>query len=150
MQGNWHDMMQGWSLLSGRELLSVSFLLICVTRGNSVADLLVYLLNPTGMCVINLPTRTERFLTQQSCHRHLVLNCPLGKLYANSLLSSLNSRGGWKFMESQAPTNDRSGEYTEHGTRNRQVCHNSCRSYTLISHISNEGWGQLEHQSAPG
>ncbi|KIK59013.1 hypothetical protein GYMLUDRAFT_45033 [Collybiopsis luxurians FD-317 M1] len=67
----------------------------------AVADLLVYLLNPTGM--------------------HLVLNCPLGKLYANSLLSSLNSRGGWKFMESQAPTNDRSGEYTEHGTRNRQV-----------------------------
>ncbi|KAF9038953.1 hypothetical protein BDZ89DRAFT_392024 [Hymenopellis radicata] len=46
------------------------------------ADLLVYLLDPTGM--------------------HLLLNCLLPKLYTNSLLSSLNSRGGWKFNDSDS------------------------------------------------
>lgn len=31
------------------------------------------------------------------CSRHLALNLPLAKLYTNSLMSSLNSRAGWKF-----------------------------------------------------
>ncbi|KAK7471924.1 hypothetical protein VKT23_000026 [Stygiomarasmius scandens] len=46
----------------------------------AVIDMLVFLLNPTGL--------------------HLIFNCPLAKLYTNSLLSSLNSRGGWKFDDS--------------------------------------------------
>ncbi|KAF9448637.1 hypothetical protein P691DRAFT_775279 [Macrolepiota fuliginosa MF-IS2] len=32
---------------------------------------------------------------------HLILNTPLCKLYSNSLLSSLNARGGWKFDQSK-------------------------------------------------
>ena len=31
-----------------------------------------------------------------SCDRHLIFNLPLSKLYSNTLLSSLNARGGWK------------------------------------------------------
>ncbi|KAK7051610.1 hypothetical protein VNI00_004589 [Paramarasmius palmivorus] len=47
----------------------------------AMADLLVYLLDPTGT--------------------HLIFNCVLPKLYTNSLLSSLNSRGGWRFNDSE-------------------------------------------------
>ncbi|KAJ3864410.1 hypothetical protein EV359DRAFT_73063 [Lentinula novae-zelandiae] len=51
--------------------------------------------------------------------KHLFFNFTLAKLYTNSLLSSLNSRGGWKFMDSTSDhnpiTTSRSGIYTEHG-----------------------------------
>ncbi|ESK80636.1 hypothetical protein Moror_16586, partial [Moniliophthora roreri MCA 2997] len=33
--------------------------------------------------------------------RHFIFNCVLPKLYTNSLLSSLNSRGGWKLSKSK-------------------------------------------------
>ncbi|KAK0487412.1 hypothetical protein IW261DRAFT_1558495 [Armillaria novae-zelandiae] len=45
---------------------------ICATL-----DLIFYLVDPTGT--------------------HLIFNFPLCKLYTNSMMSSLNSRGGWKF-----------------------------------------------------
>ncbi|KIY45593.1 hypothetical protein FISHEDRAFT_7655, partial [Fistulina hepatica ATCC 64428] len=45
----------------------------------ALTDLLVYLFDSTGL--------------------HLLFNFPLSKLYSNSLLSSLNSRGGWKWGE---------------------------------------------------
>ena len=34
--------------------------------------------------------------------RHLAFNLPLAKLYTNSLMSSLNSRAGWKFNTESA------------------------------------------------
>ncbi|KIM66819.1 hypothetical protein SCLCIDRAFT_21597 [Scleroderma citrinum Foug A] len=46
----------------------------------AVIDLAVYLAVDTGI--------------------HLVFNVPLAKLYSNSLMSSLNSRGGWRHSES--------------------------------------------------
>lgn len=65
-------------------------------------------------------------LTVVSYHsRHLFFNFTLAKLYTNSLLSSLNSRGGWKFMDSTSDhntiTTSRSGIYTEHGV-SQHVC----------------------------
>ncbi|KAJ3749897.1 hypothetical protein DFH05DRAFT_1518023 [Lentinula detonsa] len=63
-----------------------------------IAHLLTFLLDPAGV--------------------HLFFNFTLAKLYTNSLLSSLNSRGGWKFMDSttdNATVSNRSGIYTEHG-----------------------------------
>ncbi|KAJ3565254.1 hypothetical protein NP233_g7744 [Leucocoprinus birnbaumii] len=48
-------------------------------------DLIVYLANPTGL--------------------HLMLNFPLCKLYSNSLISSLNSRGGWRYDNSNNSVN---------------------------------------------
>ncbi|KII90546.1 hypothetical protein PLICRDRAFT_173946 [Plicaturopsis crispa FD-325 SS-3] len=43
----------------------------------AIVDLIVFLVNPTGL--------------------HLIFNVPLSKLYTNSLLSSMNARGGWAF-----------------------------------------------------
>ncbi|KAJ3766162.1 hypothetical protein EV361DRAFT_999535 [Lentinula raphanica] len=63
-----------------------------------IAHLLTFLLDPAGV--------------------HLFFNFTLAKLYTNSILSSLNSRGGWKFMDSttdNATVTNRSGIYTEHG-----------------------------------
>ncbi|KAJ7573974.1 hypothetical protein C8J56DRAFT_980396 [Mycena floridula] len=45
----------------------------------SIVDLCVYLGDPTGM--------------------HLAFNLPLSKLYSNSLMSSLNARGGWRDVD---------------------------------------------------
>ncbi|KXN82340.1 hypothetical protein AN958_02670 [Leucoagaricus sp. SymC.cos] len=46
----------------------------------AIVDLIVYLADPTGT--------------------HLIFNFPLCKLYSNSLMSSLNSRGGWRYDSS--------------------------------------------------
>ncbi|PBK99250.1 hypothetical protein ARMGADRAFT_1074133 [Armillaria gallica] len=51
-----------------------------ITTLCALIDLLTYLLDPTGL--------------------HLVFNFPLPKLYTNTLLSSLNSRGGWSYDSS--------------------------------------------------
>ncbi|KAK0457674.1 uncharacterized protein EV420DRAFT_472015 [Desarmillaria tabescens] len=51
-----------------------------ITTCCALIDLLTYLLDPTGL--------------------HLVFNFPLPKLYTNTLLSSLNSRGGWSYDSS--------------------------------------------------
>ncbi|KAK0464496.1 uncharacterized protein EV420DRAFT_1516690 [Desarmillaria tabescens] len=48
-----------------------------VTSVCALLDLIFYLVDPTGT--------------------HLIFNFPLSKLYTNSMMSSLNSRGGWKF-----------------------------------------------------
>ncbi|KII90547.1 hypothetical protein PLICRDRAFT_537061 [Plicaturopsis crispa FD-325 SS-3] len=42
----------------------------------ATVDLIVFLVNPTGL--------------------HLIFNVPLSKLYTNSLMSSMNARGGWQ------------------------------------------------------
>uniref|UniRef100_A0A0W0FAL0 DUF6534 domain-containing protein n=1 Tax=Moniliophthora roreri TaxID=221103 RepID=A0A0W0FAL0_MONRR len=73
----------GFSLLP---MLSVHFPVTVqtslVTVVWAMADLMAYLLDPTGT--------------------HLIFNCVLPKLYTNSLLSSLNSRGGWRFNDSES------------------------------------------------
>ncbi|KAH9939817.1 hypothetical protein B0H21DRAFT_756071 [Amylocystis lapponica] len=48
-----------------------------VTALCAVIDLILFLASPSGL--------------------HLVFNLPLSKLYTNSLMSSLNSRAGWKY-----------------------------------------------------
>uniref|UniRef100_A0A0W0G8N6 DUF6534 domain-containing protein n=1 Tax=Moniliophthora roreri TaxID=221103 RepID=A0A0W0G8N6_MONRR len=63
------------------KFLSVTVQTGLVTAVWAMADLLVYLLDPTGT--------------------HLIFNCVLPKLYTNSLLSSLNSRGGWRYNDSE-------------------------------------------------
>ncbi|KAI0322366.1 hypothetical protein OF83DRAFT_797779 [Amylostereum chailletii] len=49
-----------------------------ITAVWAIVDLGIFLGNPTGL--------------------HLIFNFPLSKLYSNSLLSSLNSRQGWKYQ----------------------------------------------------
>ncbi|KIM89112.1 hypothetical protein PILCRDRAFT_61424, partial [Piloderma croceum F 1598] len=50
-----------------------------VTAVVATVDLIVFLVDTTGT--------------------HLIFNVPLSKLYTNSLMSSLNARGGWKFSQ---------------------------------------------------
>ncbi|KAF9443895.1 hypothetical protein P691DRAFT_808166 [Macrolepiota fuliginosa MF-IS2] len=50
-----------------------------ITSMVAIVDLVVYLADSSGT--------------------HLMLNFPLCKLYSNSLISSLNSRGGWKYND---------------------------------------------------
>ncbi|KDQ62487.1 hypothetical protein JAAARDRAFT_30386 [Jaapia argillacea MUCL 33604] len=52
----------------------------------AIVDLGVYLGNPTGL--------------------HLAFNFPLSKLYTNSLMSTLNSRSGWKYNRTTEPSQD--------------------------------------------
>ncbi|KAI0322364.1 hypothetical protein OF83DRAFT_797809 [Amylostereum chailletii] len=56
----------------------------------AIVDLCVYLSIPTGI--------------------HLIFNLPLSKLYSNSLLSSLNSRAGWKYATNSEETSSTGGQ----------------------------------------
>jgi len=60
-----------------------------ITSVWAIVDLAVYLSIPTGI--------------------HLIFNFPLSKLYSNSLLSSLNSRAGWKYQSSSEVTSESNG-----------------------------------------
>ncbi|THG95320.1 hypothetical protein EW026_g6312 [Hermanssonia centrifuga] len=55
-----------------------------ITAVWAIVDLIAYLATPTGL--------------------HLAFNFPLAKLYTNSLMSSLNSRTGWKYQTSGEST----------------------------------------------
>ncbi|EIM80145.1 uncharacterized protein STEHIDRAFT_126138 [Stereum hirsutum FP-91666 SS1] len=54
-----------------------------ITSAVAIIDLVLFLANPAGL--------------------HLAFNIPLSKLYTNSLLSSLNARGGWAYNSSSRP-----------------------------------------------
>ncbi|KAI0036513.1 hypothetical protein K488DRAFT_40942 [Vararia minispora EC-137] len=56
----------------------------------AIVDLVVFLAIPTGL--------------------HLIFNFPLGKLYSNSLLSSLNSRAGWKYNSNSEDISSMGGQ----------------------------------------
>ena len=45
-------------------------------------------------------------------YRHLIFNVPLSKLYTNSLMSSLNARGGWKLSSQSRDANSTAGVHT--------------------------------------
>lgn len=46
------------------------------------------------------PSSLTEHDVQSTPSSHLIFNFPLSKLYSNSLLSSLNSRAGWKYGNS--------------------------------------------------
>lgn len=46
---------------------------------------------------------------------HLAFNLPLSKLYTNSLMSSLNSRSGWKYGSGNGDTTSDEMNRTERG-----------------------------------
>ncbi|KAL4253774.1 DUF6534 domain-containing protein [Abortiporus biennis] len=67
----------------------------------AVIDLITFLVTDTGL--------------------HLAFNFPLAKLYTNSLMSSLNSRAGWKFQSSES-TNQKNIQLSDtYGRHNRDV-----------------------------
>ncbi|KIY64258.1 hypothetical protein CYLTODRAFT_402095 [Cylindrobasidium torrendii FP15055 ss-10] len=60
-----------------------------ITSVAAIVDMIVFLVDPSGL--------------------HLLFNVVLIKLYTNTLLSSLNSRGGWQFSGSNGGSNSQSG-----------------------------------------
>ncbi|THH14137.1 hypothetical protein EW146_g6164 [Bondarzewia mesenterica] len=69
---------------------------------NDILDRIVRLTVQTGLitsvwAIVDLGV----FLVKWPIHSHLAFNFPLAKLYSNSLLSSLNSRAGWKYSSSR-------------------------------------------------
>ncbi|KAH9933211.1 uncharacterized protein BXZ73DRAFT_101173 [Epithele typhae] len=69
-----------------------------ITAVWAIVDLVVYLVNPTGL--------------------HLMFNLPLAKLYTNTLMSTLNSRAGWKYgSNSSGPTTGESVNRRNFGVR---------------------------------
>ncbi|KAL4080926.1 hypothetical protein J3A83DRAFT_4424872 [Scleroderma citrinum] len=83
---------------------------------NDVIDRVIRLTMQTGlitsMCaVIDLIT----YLTLSS-GIHLIFNVPLAKLYTNSLMSSLNARGGWRYNTSELTSSLHYRQTTQQGT----------------------------------
>ncbi|KAI0632408.1 hypothetical protein C8Q77DRAFT_1159036 [Trametes polyzona] len=79
-----------------------------ITALCAVIDLILFLATPSGL--------------------HLVFNLPLSKLYTNSLMSSLNSRAGWKYGTGNGETttddmtrNDRHKHLNVRGEGSRRV-----------------------------
>jgi len=54
----------------------------------------------TGAVTALCATMDLIFYLVDTSGNHLIFNIPLSKLYTNSMMSSLNSRGGWKFQRS--------------------------------------------------
>ena len=78
-----------------------------ITAVCAIVDLIVYLVDNTGTYVLRCRI-SRQLLISNNISSHLIFNVPLSKLYTNSLMSSLNARGGWKFAQSSAsatPTN---------------------------------------------
>ncbi|KAF9267332.1 hypothetical protein L218DRAFT_1060558 [Marasmius fiardii PR-910] len=92
----------------------------------AIIDLALFLADPSGL--------------------HLIFNFPLSKLYTNSLMSSLNSRGAWNFKGLLIPYVDTGGVgSTDPGTKDNQtqgstikMVSRSCCPRTLnsINHLS--------------
>ncbi|KAK0202203.1 hypothetical protein DFS33DRAFT_1353075 [Desarmillaria ectypa] len=60
-----------------------------ITSVMAIIDLIVYLVDPSGL--------------------HLLFNLTLAKLYTNTLMSSLNSRSGWSYSNSNQDSHSQSG-----------------------------------------
>ncbi|KAK0445790.1 hypothetical protein EV421DRAFT_1794875 [Armillaria borealis] len=60
-----------------------------ITSIMAIIDLIVYLVDPSGL--------------------HLLFNLTLAKLYTNTLMSSLNSRSGWSYSNSNQDSHSQSG-----------------------------------------
>lgn len=70
----------------------------------------------------------KKYASDQGDDSHLIFNVPLSKLYTNSLMSSLNSRGGWKFAGSGANESSTGGVITK-----TRVRYPFARPFTLSS-----------------
>lgn len=70
-----------------------------VTALCALADLIAFLAT-VGVLLSLIQSLLAHLTLSQPSGLHLVFNLPLAKLYANSLMSSLNSRAGWKYGNS--------------------------------------------------
>ena len=61
---------------------------------------------------VSTSVRMRQLYSHWWLYRHLIFNVPLSKLYTNSLMSSLNARGGWKLSSQSRDANSTAGVHT--------------------------------------
>ncbi|KAI0769909.1 hypothetical protein C8Q74DRAFT_857789 [Fomes fomentarius] len=93
-----------------------------ITALCALIDLVLFLATPTGL--------------------HLAFNLPLSKLYTNSLMSSLNSRSGWKYGTGNGDTTSDEMNRTERG-RQLNVRGESSRRVSMM-HTPNQVYIDVE------
>ncbi|KAJ3567078.1 hypothetical protein NP233_g6593 [Leucocoprinus birnbaumii] len=71
---------------------------------NQTIDRIIRMTMQTGLLTSVIAIINLFVFIFDSTGTHLILNTPLCKLYSNSLLSSLNARGGWKFGSTDGQT----------------------------------------------
>ncbi|KAJ3572955.1 hypothetical protein NP233_g2742 [Leucocoprinus birnbaumii] len=67
---------------------------------NMLIDRIIRITMQTGLLTSIIAISNIIIFIYDRTGTHLIVNTPLCKIYSNSLLSSLNARGGWKFKES--------------------------------------------------
>ncbi|KAJ3531231.1 hypothetical protein NM688_g7603 [Phlebia brevispora] len=101
-----------------------------VTALCAIIDLIAFLATPTGL--------------------HLAFNFPLAKLYTNSLMSSLNSRAGWRFQStesaekaSRGQSGNRRLDVVNLSTHTRPEVYVHVESHEMVDvsdKMGNDGW----------
>ncbi|KAJ3502287.1 hypothetical protein NLJ89_g8959 [Agrocybe chaxingu] len=66
-------------------------------RSDMVVDRIIRITVQTGLITMIIASLDLLFFLIDPSGTHLLFNFPLAKLYSNSLMSSLNSRRGWKY-----------------------------------------------------
>ncbi|KAJ3573318.1 hypothetical protein NP233_g2514 [Leucocoprinus birnbaumii] len=68
-------------------------------NSDTLIDRLIRVTAQTGLITAIVSVVNIALVLSDPTASYLIVNTPLCKLYSNSLMSSLNSRGGWKFNE---------------------------------------------------
>ncbi|KAJ3559307.1 hypothetical protein NP233_g11298 [Leucocoprinus birnbaumii] len=68
-------------------------------RSDMIVDRIIRVTVQTGLITSIVAIANIAIFVSDATGTHLIFNVMLSKLYSNSLLSSLNSRGGWKFNQ---------------------------------------------------
>ncbi|TFK47586.1 hypothetical protein OE88DRAFT_1738500 [Heliocybe sulcata] len=89
---------------------------------DDIVNKIIRLTVQTGMLTCIVALFDIAFFAADSSGLHLGFNFPLSKLYTNSLMSTLNSRTGWKYNRTTEPSNGPSEAISDHrDTRSRKV-----------------------------
>ncbi|KAJ3512386.1 hypothetical protein NLJ89_g3550 [Agrocybe chaxingu] len=92
-------------------------------RSDMMVDRIIRVTLQTGLLTMVIATLDIIFFLVDPSGTHFLFNFPLAKLYANSLMSSLNSRRGWKFNgTSSGSASESQGNTTSSGVqRHRHI-----------------------------
>ncbi|EPQ53462.1 hypothetical protein GLOTRDRAFT_139698 [Gloeophyllum trabeum ATCC 11539] len=71
---------------------------------DDIVNKIIRLTVQTGMITALVATLDVAFFVGSTSGLHLAFNFPLSKLYTNSLMSTLNSRTGWKYNRTTEPS----------------------------------------------
>ncbi|EPQ53453.1 hypothetical protein GLOTRDRAFT_130788 [Gloeophyllum trabeum ATCC 11539] len=89
---------------------------------DDIVNKIIRLTVQTGMLTCIVALFDTVFFVASSSGIHIGFNFPLSKLYTNSLMSTLNSRTGWKYNRTTEPSGEESGAVSgNRGGRNRKV-----------------------------